>query len=195
IQTDSEISEVLMRAFIYRRLELLQQGLGNVLFLGSSHLAATLRIKEFLSRNGHPVTYIDLDRDADAQQLLDRFHVSIEDIPVLICPGGNVLKNPTNQEVADCLGFNENVEQTHVRDVLIIGAGPAGLAAAVYAAFEALDVLMVEANSPGGQAGASSRIENYLGFPTGIPGWDLAGRAFAQAQKFGAEVLIARGAG
>jgi thioredoxin reductase (NADPH) len=194
IQTDPEISELLMRAFIYRRLELLSQGLGNVILVGSFHSAATLRIKEFLTRNGHPFAYIDLDRDVDSQQMLDRFHIAVADIPVLICPGGDLLKNPDNQRIADCLGFNENIEQTHVRDVLIVGAGPAGLAAAVYAASEGLDVLIVEASSPGGQAGSSSRIENYLGFPTGISGQDLAGRAYAQAQKFGAEVLIARGA-
>jgi thioredoxin reductase (NADPH) len=130
----------------------------------------------------------------DVQDLLDRFHVAAADIPVLICRGDVVLRNPSNQQIAECLGFNEGIDQSHARDVVIVGAGPAGLAAAVYGASEGLDVLVIESNSPGGQAGSSSRIENYLGFPTGISGQDLAGRAYAQAQKFGAEILIARGA-
>jgi thioredoxin reductase (NADPH) len=194
VQTDAEISEIVMLAFIYRRMELAAHGLGDVLLVGSAHSAGTLRIKEFLMRNGHPFGYIDLDRDADAQDLLDRFHVALADIPVLVCRGGTVFRNPTNQQIADCLGFNDRIDQTHVRDVVIVGAGPAGLAAAVYGASEGLDVLVVESSSPGGQAGSSSRIENYLGFPTGISGQDLAGRAYAQAQKFGAEILIAKGA-
>ena len=194
IQTDAEISEILMRAFIYRRLELAAQGLGDVVLVGSLHSAGTLRIREFLTRNGHPFGYVDLDRDADFQDLLDRFHVTVADIPVLICRGDVVLRNPPNQQIAECLGFNQNIDQTHVRDVLIVGAGPAGLAAAVYAASEGLDVLVIESSSPGGQAGSSSRIENYLGFPAGISGQDLAGRAYAQAEKFGAQILIARGA-
>jgi thioredoxin reductase (NADPH) len=194
VQTNAEIGEVLMLAFIYRRMELVAHGLGDVVLIGSMHSAATLRIREFLTRNGHPFAYIDLDRDVDVQHLLDRFHVAANDIPVLICRGDVVLRNPGNQQVADCLGFNQAIDQTHVRDVVIVGAGPAGLAAAVYSASEGLDVLVVEADSPGGQAGSSSRIENYLGFPTGISGQELAGRAYAQAQKFGAEILIARGA-
>ena len=122
------------------------------------------------------------------------FDVDPAEIPVLICRGETVLKNPSNQEIADCLGFNGRIDQAHLRDVVIVGAGPAGLAAAVYAASEGLDALVIEASSPGGQAGSSSRIENYLGFPTGISGQDLAGRAYAQAQKFGADVMIAKGA-
>jgi len=194
VQTDAEIGEIVMRAYIYRRLELAARGLGDVVLIGSVHSAATLRIREFLTRNGHPFTYIDLDRDADVQDLLDRFHVKPGDIPVLICGGDIVLRNPSNQRMADCLGFNEGIDQTQVRDVVVVGAGPAGLAAAVYAASEGLDVLVIECNSPGGQAGSSSRIENYLGFPTGISGQELGARAYAQAQKFGAEILIARGA-
>jgi thioredoxin reductase (NADPH) len=128
------------------------------------------------------------------QALLDHFHVTAADVPVLICRGDVVLRNPSNQEIADCLGFNDAIDATKGRDLVIIGAGPAGLAAAVYAASEGLDVLVVESNAPGGQAGASSRIENYLGFPTGISGQDLAGRAYSQAQKFGAELIIATGA-
>jgi thioredoxin reductase (NADPH) len=128
------------------------------------------------------------------QDLLDRFQLTEADVPVLICRGALVLRNPTNREVADCLGFNESVDATRSRDLVVIGAGPAGLAAAVYGASEGLDVLVLETNAPGGQAGTSSRIENYLGFPTGVSGQELADRAQTQAQKFGAQVLIARGA-
>jgi thioredoxin reductase (NADPH) len=193
VQTDAELSEILMRAFLLRRIELVTAGIGDVLLVGSSHSAPTLRIKEFLTRNAHPYTYIDLDRDADIQLLLDRFHVALTDVPVVICRSEVVLRNPTNQQIADCLGFNDAVDQTHVRDVVVVGAGPAGLAAAVYGASEGLDVLVVESNAPGGQAGSSSRIENYLGFPTGISGQELTNRAYAQAQKFGAQVIIASG--
>jgi thioredoxin reductase (NADPH) len=194
VQTDSQLGEIIMRAFIVRRVELIAHGLGDVVLLGSNYCSETLRVKEFLTRNGHPYSYIDLDRDADVQVLLDRFHVSGADVPVLICRGEVVLRSPTNQQIADCLGFNEAIDQTQIRDVVIVGAGPAGLAAAVYAASEGLDVLVVETNSPGGQAGSSSKIENYLGFPTGISGQALAGRAYTQAQKFGAQVIIAKGA-
>src|SRR6266545_3827147 len=194
VQTDTELSEILMRAFILRRVELIARGLGDVVLIGSAHCAGTLRVKEFLTRNGHPYAYIDLDRDADAQELLDRFHVSAADVPVLICRGDAVLRNPSNQQIAECLGFNDAINQTDLRDVVIVGAGPAGLAAAVYGASEGLNVLVLESNVPGGQAGSSSRIENYLGFPTGISGLELTGRAFAQAPKFGAHILIAKGA-
>jgi thioredoxin reductase (NADPH) len=194
IQTDTEISEVLMKALIYRRIELLAQGIGDALLIGSVHSAATLRIKAFLTRNGHPFRYLDLDRDADVRDLLDRFRVDPAEIPVLICRREAVLKNPSNEQIADHLGFNERIDRARLRDVVIVGAGPAGLAAAVYAASEGLDALVIEANSPGGQAGSSSKIENYLGFPTGISGQELAGRAYAQAQKFGAAVMIAKGA-
>jgi len=170
IQTDADLSEILMRAFILRRVELLAHGIGDVTVVGSAHSAGTLRVKEFLMRNGHPYSYLDLDRDADVQELLDRFHVSAADVPVVICRGELVLRNPTNQELAACLGFNDTIDQEQVRDVVIVGAGPSGLAAAVYAASEGLGVLVIESNYPGGQAGSSSRIENYLGFPTGISG-------------------------
>ena len=194
IQTDTELSAILMRAFILRRIRLIEGEYGDVVVIGSTHCAGTLRVREFLTRNGHPFHYTDLDRDADAQELLDRFHVSAADIPVLICRGDAVLRNPSNQKIADCLGFNDAIDRTHVRDVVVVGAGPAGLAAAVYGASEGLDVLVLESNVPGGQAGSSSRIENYLGFPTGISGLDLTGRAYAQAQKFGAQVMVAKGA-
>jgi thioredoxin reductase (NADPH) len=194
VQTDPELSEILMRAFILRRVELIASGIGDVVLVGSSHSRGTLRIKEFLGRNGHPYAYIDLEREPDVQVLLDRFDVGVADVPVLIWRGETALRNPTNQQIADSLGFNDAIDRTHVRDVVVVGAGPSGLAAAVYAASEGLDVLVLETNAPGGQAGSSSRIENYLGFPTGISGQDLAGRAYTQAQKFGAQVLIAKGA-
>src|SRR5262249_55445223 len=158
---------------------------------GSSHSLDTFRIKEFLTRNYQPYSYVDLDRDTDVQNLLDHFDVEITDLPVLICRRQVVLRNPSNRQIVDCLGFNESVDRTFVRDMIVVGAGPAGLAAAVYGASEGLDVLVIESNAPGGQAGASSKIENYLGFPTGVSGQELAGNAYAQAQKFGAEMLIA----
>jgi thioredoxin reductase (NADPH) len=192
VQTDSELSDILMRAFILRRLELIAMGASDVILLGSRHSAGTLRIKEFLTRNGYPLTYIDLEQDAEAQELLDRFHVGVADVPILICRGGNFLRNPSNEKIADCLGLNAPVDPAQVRDAVIVGAGPAGLAAAVYGASEGLDVLVVEATAPGGQAGSSSRIENYLGFPMGISGQELAGRAYSQAQKFGAQVTVAK---
>jgi len=192
VQTDSELGEILMRAFILRRVELIAHEIGDAVLVGSNHSADTLRIKEFLTRNGYPHAYVDLDRDSDVQQLLDRLHVSLADIPVVICRGESVLRNPTNRQIADCLGFNEAIDRTHVRDLVVIGAGPSGLAAAVYGSSEGLDVLVLESNAPGGQAGSSSKIENYLGFPTGISGQELAGRAYTQAQKFGAQILIAK---
>ncbi len=192
VQTDAELSDILMRAFILRRVELIAAGVGDIILIGSTHSASTLRIKEFLMRNGHPYSYIDLERDSDVQNMLDNFKISASEIPVLICRGQLALRNPSNQQIADCLGFNESVDQTHVRDLVVIGAGPSGLAAAVYGASEGLDVLVLETSSPGGQAGSSSKIENYLGFPTGITGQELAARAYLQAQKFGAHMLIAK---
>jgi thioredoxin reductase (NADPH) len=194
VQTDSELSEIFVRAYLLRRVSLIDYGIGDVVLVGSMHSPGTLRIKEFLTRNRHPYSYIDLDQDAGVQELLDRFHVGVDDVPVLICRGTVVLRNPTNGEVAGCLGFNDAIDQTHIRDVAIVGAGPSGLAAAVYGASEGLDVVMVEMNSPGGQAGSSSKIENYLGFPTGISGQELADRAYTQAQKFGAQIIVAKAA-
>src|SRR3989441_796204 len=194
IQTDSELSAILMRAFILRRVELISRRVSDVVVLGSPHCKGTLRVREFLTRNGHPHTMLDLDRDAGVQELLDRFHVTAADIPVVITCSEVVLRNPTNQQIADALGFNDAIDQTQLRDLVIVGAGPAGLAAAVYGASEGLDVLVVESTAPGGQAGSSSRIENYLGFPTGIGGLELASRATSQAQKFGAQLMIGTGA-
>lgn len=194
VQIDSELSAILMRAFILRRAALMATGRGDVVLVGSTHSTGTLRLKEFLARNGYPYSYLDLDRDPEAQHVVDRFQVGPEAIPIALCPGDNVLMNPTNGALAECLGLNEAVDNRKVRDVIIVGAGPAGLAAAVYAASEGLDTLVIETTAPGGQAGSSSKIENYLGFPTGVSGNELAARAYTQAQKFGAEVMIARSA-
>lgn len=192
IQADAELREILMRAFILRRVELIANGLEDAVVVGSAHSADTLRVRKFLTRNGHPHAYLDLDRDPDVQGLLDRFGIDVTGVPVLICRGEKVLRNPSNTAIAACLGFNDAIDQVHVRDLIVVGAGPSGLAAAVYGASEGLDVLVLESNAPGGQAGASSRIENYLGFPTGISGQELAARAYTQAQKFGAQILIAK---
>jgi thioredoxin reductase (NADPH) len=190
IAKDAELSDIFMRAFLVRRVALISEGLGNVVVLGSKHSSNTLRLREFLTRNGHPHGYIDLDSDKDSQELLDRFDIKLEEIPVVICSGSKVLRNPTNQKLAECLGFAGRSAQSHVYDVAIVGAGPAGLAAAVYAASEGLDAAVIESEFPGGQAGASSKIENYLGFPMGISGQELAGRAVVQAEKFGAQMMV-----
>jgi thioredoxin reductase (NADPH) len=191
VQNDAELSELFMRAFILRRMGVIASGRSDVLLLGSDHSAGTLRLREFLTRNARPYVNIDIDHDADAKALLERFHVRSEDVPVVVCGGGELLKNPSNADVALCLGMNAPVTEDRVHDLLIIGAGPAGLAAAVYAASEGLDVRVIDTFAPGGQAGTSSRIENYLGFPTGISGAALAGRALSQAQKFGAQLSVA----
>ena len=191
VQNDAELSELLMRAFILRRMSVIESGHSEVLLLGSDHSADTLRLREFLTRNARPYVNIDIEHDADAQALLERFQVRAADVPVVVCRGAQLLKNPSNADVAECLGINAPVADDRVHDLLIIGGGPAGLAAAVYAASEGLEVRIVEAFAPGGQAGTSSRIENYLGFPTGISGGALAGRALSQAQKFGAQLSVA----
>lgn len=191
IARDAELSEIFMRAFILRRLELINRGQGNFILMGSRHSAQTLRLREFLSRNGHPYTYVDLETDKTSQEILDRFAVSVDEVPVIICNAtGCVFRNPTAQKLAEHLGFNAGIDELQVRDLIIVGAGPSGLAAAVYAGSEGLDVLMIETEAPGGQAGSSSKIENYLGFPTGVSGQELANRAIVQAQKFGAKMMI-----
>ncbi len=196
IESDSELSEILMRAFILRRVEFIAHGWGDAVLLGTNNSSGTLRIKEFLTRNGYPHSYVDLEDESGSgvREMLKHFQVTASDVPIVICRGKNVLRNPTNQQVADCLRWNEGIDLTKVRDIVVVGAGPSGLAAAVYAASEGLNVLVIETYAPGGQAGSSSKIENYLGFPTGISGQELAGRAYTQAQKFGARVVIARGA-
>jgi thioredoxin reductase (NADPH) len=192
VQRDSELSEILMRAFILRRVALVAQGRADMVLIGSRHSADTLRIKEFLTRNGQPFNYQDVESDPTVQALLDRFQVSVNEVPVILCHGGMLLRNPSVEGLAEKLGLSAAIDAQVVRDVVVVGAGPAGLAAAVYAASEGLDVLVLEDNAPGGQAGTSSKIENYLGFPTGISGMALAGRALNQAEKFGAEVAIGR---
>src|SRR5256712_5074384 len=167
IQTDSELSDIFLRAFILRRLQLIDQGFGDVLLLGSNHCQGSLHIREFLTRNGHPYKFVDLDTDADSQAMLDQFHVRAGDIPVVICRGTLVLRNPTIQQVADCLGLNPTIDRTAISDIVIIGAGPAGLGPAVYAPPEGLTVVTVGAHAPRGQAGSRCAIDKYLGVPLG----------------------------
>ena len=192
VQTDPELSDIFMRAFLLRRTALIANKLGGLVLVGSRFCRGTHRVQEFLTRNGHPYVYLDVDRDPSVQALLDRFGIKLNEMPVVICRGERVLKHPTNQEVAECVGMVAGLDLSVVRDLVVVGAGPAGLAAAVYAASEGLDVLVLEGNAPGGQAGSSSRIENYLGFPIGISGESLASKAFAQASKFGADIIIPR---
>jgi thioredoxin reductase (NADPH) len=191
VLTDPELSQLFLRAFILRRTLLMTRSAGNVVLIGSRHSAGTLTLQEFLTRNNQPYSYLDADRDAGVQRTLEGFGMGVDDVPVFICSGKQVLRKPTIEEVAECLGINR-LSRDVVRDVVVIGAGPGGLAAAVYGASEGLDVLVLEATAPGGQAGSSSRIENYLGFPTGVSGQDLASGALLQAQKFGAELVVAR---
>jgi thioredoxin reductase (NADPH) len=194
MQADAVLGEKFLRAFLMRRVYLIAHSVGDAVLIGSSHSSDTLRIRAFLTRNSHPHTYIDVERDPDVQEVLDHFAIRIEDIPVLICRGELVLRNPSNSEAAACFGLNAGIDDASMYDLIVVGAGPSGLAAAVYGASEGLNVLVVESQAPGGQAGSSSRIENYLGFPMGISGQELASRAFVQAEKFGAHIAVARGA-
>jgi len=194
MQTDVALGETFLLAFVQRRTYLIANSVGDAMLIGSNHSSDTLRLRGFLSRNGHPHTYIDVEKDPGMQEVLDHFEIKVTEIPVLICRGDLVLRNPTNAEAAACFGLNAGIDEGGVYDLIVVGAGPSGLAAAVYGASEGLNVLVVEGNAPGGQAGTSSRIENYLGFPLGISGQDLTGRAFVQAEKFGAHILVARGA-
>ena len=192
VARDAGLGEIFLRAFVLRRLMLINRQLGNVAVIGSRHSADTLRIREFLGRYGHPYTYIDLDLDDTSRNLLDRFSIAVTEIPIVIGNGTMVLRNPSTSLLADSLGLNDNIDTSRLHDLIVVGAGPAGLAASVYAASEGLDVLLIESHAPGGQAGASSRIENYLGFPTGVSGQELATSATRQAQKFGAKMAVAR---
>jgi thioredoxin reductase (NADPH) len=194
MQTDVALGEILLKAFVLRRVYLIENSVGDAVLIGSSHSSDTLRLKNFLARNGHPHTYLDVETDPDIQSVLDHFQIAASDIPVLICRGELVLRNPSNAAAAECFGLNAGIDEKAVYDLIVVGAGPSGLAAAVYGASEGLNVLVVESNAPGGQAGSSSRIENYLGFPMGISGQELANRAFVQAEKFGANVAVARAA-
>jgi thioredoxin reductase (NADPH) len=186
---DAAIGELVMRALILRRVALIEGGSGGPILVGSASLPDMIRLEGFLSRNGIPKTVLDPERDEDARALIERFHVSDDDLPLAICPGGEVLRNPTERALSHCLGLDA-IDTDRTFDVAIVGAGPSGLAAAVYAASEGLSVIVLDARAYGGQAGASARIENYLGFPTGISGQALAGRAYSQAQKFGAQIAI-----
>jgi thioredoxin reductase (NADPH) len=190
IQRDAELGALFTREFTLRRVELMARDVSNLFVLGSANSSGTLRIREFLNRNAHPYTLLDADDNAEVKELLDRFDSTPADLPVLVRGDKLLLRNPSNRQIANALGFNDGIDQSCVRDIIIVGAGPAGLAAAVYGASEGLDVLILEATAPGGQAGSSSAIENYLGFPAGIPGADLASRATSQAQKFGAQLMI-----
>ena len=192
VQRDFELSEILMRAFILRRAGLVSDGTSSLVLVGSRHSAPTMALRAFLTRNAQPFTYEDVETDPAVQALLDRFQITPDEVPVVICAAGTVFRNPSIERLATELGLAPELDAEAVRDVVIVGAGPGGLAAAVYAASEGLNVLVLEATAPGGQAGTSSRIENYLGFPTGISGEDLAGRAFTQAEKFGATLAIGR---
>jgi len=192
MDTDAVLGAVFLGAFLVRRVFLIANSVGDAILIGSAHSNDTLRLRTFLGRNGHPYTYLDVDVDTDVQAVLDQFSVLVTDIPVLICSGQLVLRNPSNAETAACFGLNVGIDQVGVYDMIVIGAGPGGLAAAVYGASEGLNVLVIESTAPGGQAGSSSRIENYLGFPLGISGQELANRAFVQAEKFGAQIFIAR---
>jgi thioredoxin reductase (NADPH) len=192
ISAEPDIGEIIMRAFILRRVGLIRHGQGGVVLIGPGHGGDTLRIQRFLMRNGYPHRALDTEQEPDAGGFLECFALTPEQLPVVIMPGEKVLRNPSNAALADALGLTETIDATKVHDVAVIGAGPAGLAAAVYAASEGLSTIVIESIAPGGQAGTSSKIENYLGFPTGISGQALAGRAQAQAQKFGARLMIAR---
>jgi thioredoxin reductase (NADPH) len=191
IATDTELGDLFMEAFVARRLQMIQLGEGNVVLFGTKSSARSLALREFLTRNAHPFMYVDIERDSFAGELMDKLAVRQSELPVVYCNNRYVLRNPSIAELAACLDLNINTDRG-VRDVLVIGAGPAGLAAAVYAASEGLKTLVIEKSAPGGQAGSSSKIENYLGFPTGLSGQELANRSIAQAQKFGAQLMVAQ---
>lgn len=187
---EAELGERIMRALILRRVGLLETGSGGPIIVGRAENADVLRLEIFLRRNGHPLQLLNPEVDAEARALIERFHVDPGQLPIVLCPGGQLLRNPSEDELARCIGLVGPIDPNRVYDVAVVGAGPAGLATAVYAASEGLSVLVLDCRAFGGQAGASSRIENYLGFPTGITGIALMARAYNQAQKFGAEMAI-----
>jgi thioredoxin reductase (NADPH) len=187
---EAELGERIMRALILRRVGLLETGVGGPVIVGPASHRDVLRLEGFLARNGHPHQRLDPDVDPGARTVLERFHVAPEELPIVLCPNGAMLRNPSEGELARCIGLVRPIDPTKRYDVAIVGAGPAGLAAAVYAASEGLSVFVLDSRAFGGQAGASARIENYLGFPTGITGMALMARAYNQAQKFGAEMAI-----
>ncbi len=187
---EAELGERIMRALILRRVGLLESGVGGPVIVGRAGSGDVLRLAGFLSRNGHPHHELDPDTDASARTLIEGFHADAEHLPIVLCPNGSLLRNPSEVELARCLGLVRTLDPNEIHDVAIVGAGPAGLAAAVYGASEGLSLIVLDGRAFGGQAGASARIENYLGFPTGISGMALMARAYNQAQKFGAEMAI-----
>jgi thioredoxin reductase (NADPH) len=187
---EAELGELIMRALILRRVGLLETGAGGPVIIGSAENGDVLRLEGFLSRNGHPHQSLNPATDPEAKALIERFHVDGHELPIVLCPVGQMLCNPSETELARCIGLLAPIDPHRVYDVAVVGAGPAGLATAVYAASEGLSVLVLDRRAFGGQAGASARIENYLGFPTGISGMALMARAYSQAQKFGAEMVI-----
>ncbi|HEY2529260.1 MAG TPA: FAD-dependent oxidoreductase [Xanthobacteraceae bacterium] len=188
--TEAELGERIMRALILRRVAILQAGVGGPIILGRAENGDVLRLEGFLRRNGHPHQLLNPETDAPAKALIERFHIDPGQLPIVLCPSGQLLRNPDEGELARCLGLVRPIDPERLYDVAVVGAGPAGLATAVYAASEGLSVVVLDCRSFGGQAGASARIENYLGFPTGISGMALMARAYTQAQKFGAEMAI-----
>jgi thioredoxin reductase (NADPH) len=186
----AELGETVMRAFILRRVDLLQGGVAGSVLIGRPGTPDLMRLQNFLTRNGYPCDVRDIATDEEARELIERTAIQPDELPVMVCPNGTVLKRPSDAEAGLCLGITPELDLNKIRDVIVVGAGPAGLAAAVYAASEGLSVTVFDQRHFGGQAGASARIENYLGFPTGISGGALAGRAFSQALKFGAEIAI-----
>ena len=186
----ADIGEIMMRAFILRRMGLLEEGGVGSILVGEPGTPDLTRLQGFLARNGYPCTVLDATNDADGRALVERFGILANELPIMLCPNGTMLRRPTNAEAGGCLGITPELDPKKIYDVAVVGAGPAGLAAAVYAASEGLSVLVLDERAFGGQAGASARIENYLGFPTGISGMALAGRAFNQALKFGVEIAI-----
>jgi thioredoxin reductase (NADPH) len=186
----AELGELMMRAFILRRVALIQDGNAGSVLIDRDGSPDCIRLQGFLSRNGYPYSVMDAGADEEARALVERLGIPPTDLPLLICPNGDILRRPTDAQAGMCLGITPELDPKVLYDVAVVGAGPAGLAAAVYAASEGLSVIVFDQRAFGGQAGASARIENYLGFPTGISGQALAGRAFTQAQKFGAEIAI-----
>jgi len=192
MRTETEIANLIMQACIGRRFDIVRHAAGGLLLIGQGHSADTIRLKRFLTRIGHPYRMLDAETDQDADSLLKCFDLEHDQLPVALLPGQRILRNPSNAALADELGITDVRDSSKIYDVTIVGAGPAGLAAAVYAASEGLSTIVIEGTAPGGQAGTSSRIENYLGFPTGVSGQELSERSMVQAQKFGAEFAISR---
>src|SRR5271170_4989847 len=187
---ETELGDRIMHALMMRRVSMVEMGTGGPVIVGSPRNGDVLRLEGFLARNSHPCQRLDSDTDPAAKALIERFHIDPSQLPIVLCPSGQLLRNPSETELARCIGLVGPIDQNRIYDVAIVGAGPAGLATAVYAASEGLSVLMFDCRAFGGQAGASARIENYLGFPAAISGMALMGRAYTQAQKFGVEMAI-----